>query len=178
MGQALAMRLAQEKCHIAVADINFNDAERTAKEIMKIHGVKAKAFKVDVGDVSSVKNLKDEIEKSLGPVDILVNNAGILPKFSLRDCPDQDVQRLVDVNLMSHFWVKKLIYEFFIGDRSLYQYLNFNLNIFYFLVLKDCANFYGPNDQTKIWTNNWNFRCCCFANSTLWHSLQCHQNWH
>lgn len=97
--------MAQEKCHIAIADLNQKEAEKTASEISNLYGVNVKAFKVDVSDVKSVQKLKDEIESSLGSVDILVNNAGILPIFSLRDCPDEDVQRLVDVNLMSHIWV-------------------------------------------------------------------------
>lgn len=83
LGKALAKRIAKEKCIVAVADINYKDAEKTAADILS-SGLKAKAFKVDVGDVESVKKLKEEIESSLGPVDILINNAGILPRFSLR----------------------------------------------------------------------------------------------
>lgn len=97
--------MAQEKCNIAVADINYKDAQRTALEIANLFGVKAQAFKVDVGDPSSLKKLKEDIESSLGPVDILINNAGILPLFSLRDCPDEDVQRIINVNIISHLWV-------------------------------------------------------------------------
>lgn len=84
LGRAIAFRLAQENCDIAVADINLADAQRTARELSEIHRVKAVAYKVDVSDVLSIKQLKSDIESTLGPVDILVNNAGIMPVASFR----------------------------------------------------------------------------------------------
>lgn len=106
LGRAIALRLAQEKCQVAVADINFVDAQKTARDISETFGVKAVAFKVDVSDVSSIKQLKADIESSLGPVDILVNNAGILCMASLREFTDEQLKKVLEVNLMSHFWVR------------------------------------------------------------------------
>lgn len=73
LGRAIAFRLAQEKCKIAVADINLNDAWKTAMEIKNIHGVDVAAFKVDVSNVESIKQLKQDVESRLGPVDIVVS---------------------------------------------------------------------------------------------------------
>lgn len=42
----------------------------------------------------------------MGIVDILVNNAGLMPRNSFRDGDYRAVQRVMDVNVMSHFWVK------------------------------------------------------------------------
>jgi all-trans-retinol dehydrogenase (NAD+) len=53
-----------------------------------------------------VKKLKDDIEKGFGFVDILINNAGIIPLTSLRECSDKDMQKIIDVNLSSHVWVR------------------------------------------------------------------------
>lgn len=52
-----------------------------------------------------IEEVKKEINADLGLVDILINNAGLVPKISLRDGNPSDVQRLMDVNVMSHFWV-------------------------------------------------------------------------
>lgn len=41
----------------------------------------------------------------MGIVDILVNNAGLMPRNSFRDGDYRAVQRVMDVNVMSHFWV-------------------------------------------------------------------------
>jgi all-trans-retinol dehydrogenase (NAD+) len=48
IGKAIAMRLAQEGCNIAIANRNIVEGQRTAAEIEEKYGVQAKAFKVDV----------------------------------------------------------------------------------------------------------------------------------
>ncbi|XP_058834782.1 uncharacterized oxidoreductase YoxD-like [Topomyia yanbarensis] len=103
LGRSLCLRLAKEGCHVAVADIDVISAERTALEIRGL-GVKAEAFKVDVGEQQSVEQLKVNVESKLGPVDILINNAGLLAMLSLSEGTPEDVQRIIDVNLTSHFW--------------------------------------------------------------------------
>lgn len=105
LGKALCERFAREGCNVAVADIDLIAAQRTANEIMQQNpAVKAEAFKVDVADHKSVGQLRKNIEASLGPVDILVNNAGLLAMLSLSEGTPEDVQRILGVNLMSHFW--------------------------------------------------------------------------
>ncbi|XP_058461411.1 protein dhs-3-like [Malaya genurostris] len=106
LGKALCLRLAREGCSVAVADVDFSSAQATAEEVRECTGgsVKVQAFHVDVGDFNSVAQLKQNIEKTLGPVDILVNNAGLLAILSLSEGTPEDVQKIVNVNLMSHFW--------------------------------------------------------------------------
>lgn len=41
----------------------------------------------------------------MGIVDILVNNAGLMPQNSFRDGDPRNVQRVMDTNVMAHFWV-------------------------------------------------------------------------
>lgn len=105
LGKALCERFAQEGCSVAVADIDLPGAQNTARELQKRYGVKAEAFQVDVADYKSVVQLRKRIEASvLGPVDILVNNAGLLAMLSLSEGTPEDVQRILNVNLTSHFW--------------------------------------------------------------------------
>jgi all-trans-retinol dehydrogenase (NAD+) len=109
LGRAIACRLAEEKCNLAIVDMNFKAAQETAVFIEKTYNVKTKAFKVDVSDFEEIQQLKIDIESNLGTVDILVNNAGILAAISLREGKPQDIQKIVDVNLTSHFWVFLLL---------------------------------------------------------------------
>lgn len=110
LGKEICIQLAKHGCNVAVADIVLKYAESTAKEISETYGVKAKGFQTDVSDFDAVQKLKDDIERSLGCVDILVNNAGIFPLISLREGSAQDVQRILNVNLSSHFWVRDFNY--------------------------------------------------------------------
>lgn len=107
MGRAIAIRLAQEKSNIVIVDINLIEAQKTALEISEKFGVKTAAFKIDVSNYDAIQQLKIDIESTLGSVDILVNNAGILSTISLREGQPSDIQKVIDVNLTSHFWVSK-----------------------------------------------------------------------
>lgn len=62
---------------------------------------------VDVSDYDAVLEISKVIETELGAVDILVNNAGLLPSVSLREGSPKDIEKIMNVNLMSHFWVSK-----------------------------------------------------------------------
>lgn len=113
LGRAIAFRLAKERCMIAVADIDFLAAQQTAKDIEAKYNVKALPYTVDVSKHEQVTRLRDDIEKTLGNVDILVNNAGLLSmELSLREKTPEAIQKVVDVNLTSHFWVKYFTRKF------------------------------------------------------------------
>ncbi|XP_055626079.1 uncharacterized oxidoreductase YoxD-like [Toxorhynchites rutilus septentrionalis] len=103
LGRALCLQLAKEGCNVAVADIDFIAAENTAQQVRE-YGVRSLPLKVDVGVQQSVQQLKLDVEAKLGPVDILINNAGLLALLSLSEGTPEDVQRIIDVNLTSHFW--------------------------------------------------------------------------
>lgn len=109
LGREVALRLAKLKCKIVIADLNQAEAHETATYIEKVYNVQVKAFKIDISDVEAVKILKNDIESSLGPVDILINNAGVMPLISLREGQTQDIQKIIDINLTSHFWVKQTV---------------------------------------------------------------------
>lgn len=50
--------------------------------------------------------LRKQIINDLGMVDILVNNAAILPtNLSLREGKWTSLERILKVNIHSHFWV-------------------------------------------------------------------------
>ena len=75
IGRAIALRLAEEGAKVAVADIDFAGAQRTAGEI-KNAGGSATAVKLDVTRLEDAMAAADAAERDLGPIDVLVNNAG------------------------------------------------------------------------------------------------------
>lgn len=106
IGRSIAIKLAEKRCNIAIADIDISAAEKTVNHIIKTFKVKAKAFKVDVSDAECVNKLKIDIENSLGNLDILINNAGVLAlDLSLREKSNERIMEVIKINLMSHFWV-------------------------------------------------------------------------
>lgn len=61
---------------------------------------------VDVSDPKQVQEVKKEINADLGIVNILVNNAGLMPRNSLREGDNDSIRLVMDVNILSHFWVE------------------------------------------------------------------------
>lgn len=111
IGKAIAFKLAEKGCNIAIANRNLLEGEKTAKEIEEKFNVKAKAFKVDVSKQKDVAKLKMDVENSLGAVDILVNNAGLLAlSISLMEGTPDNIQEIIDVNLTAYFWVIKIVF--------------------------------------------------------------------
>jgi len=75
IGRAIASRLADEGARVALADIQFDSAERAASEI-RAGGASAIAVALDVTRLDDAVAAADRVERELGPIDILVNNAG------------------------------------------------------------------------------------------------------
>ena len=49
------------------------------------------------------------MRKEVGEVTILVNNAGLLSIGEFMTISDERIQKINDVNLLSHFWVSNLV---------------------------------------------------------------------
>src|SRR5437763_1416738 len=75
IGRAIAMRLADEGGRVALGDIQFDAARRTAEEIASAGG-EARAVELDVTRLDSAEAAREQIEREFGPIDVLVNNAG------------------------------------------------------------------------------------------------------
>ncbi|XP_062543321.1 17-beta-hydroxysteroid dehydrogenase 13-like isoform X1 [Armigeres subalbatus] len=103
LGREICLQLAKEGCNIAVNDLDATNGAKTVDDLQKM-GVKAKFYKADISNFDAVQGLRKEIENSLGSVDILVNNAGVLPLMSLREGKPEDIQKVLEINLLSHFW--------------------------------------------------------------------------
>jgi NAD(P)-dependent dehydrogenase (short-subunit alcohol dehydrogenase family) len=104
IGQASAVRLAEEGAQIVIAD--RDKAEQTLQLIESIGG-KATAVQCDVSDPASVAALKAAVEEGGGRCDILVNNAGIYPMQPFDQITFDDWRRVLAVNLDSMFLMTK-----------------------------------------------------------------------
>ena len=104
IGQAYAVRLAQEGHLVAVADVGPTDL--TEKLIRDIGGT-VFAERCDVSDPESVAAFADAVNARLGRVEILVHNAGIYPMGSFEDTDWATWRRIMSVNLDSAFHLTK-----------------------------------------------------------------------
>lgn len=57
LGRAIALELAKQGCHIAIADINLEGAEETVRQINEAFPVRSKAYKVhNIDFVFAIRN--------------------------------------------------------------------------------------------------------------------------
>jgi len=106
LGEAIALRLAREECKVAVADVDFCGAKRTAKKIKEIKG-ESLPLEVDVTKGDQVRKMVKETVKAFGHLDVVVSNAGILKSYELIEFPEEDWRRVIEVNLIGYFLVAK-----------------------------------------------------------------------
>jgi sorbitol-6-phosphate 2-dehydrogenase len=107
LGEAICDRLAQEGAHVVVADLNLNDAERVASNIVAVSDRRAIASHVDVTNEDQVSAMVDQAIGEFGRLDILVSNAGILIAEPIDEFAAGKWQAVLNVNLFGYFLCAK-----------------------------------------------------------------------
>lgn len=98
IGRAIAQVLAENGAEVVINGRKGADVNAT---IAAIKGaVPTAKLAAAPGDVSTADSIASII-KAAGDVDILVNNAGIFEIMDAFDIPDEDWQRMFDVNVLS-----------------------------------------------------------------------------
>jgi NAD(P)-dependent dehydrogenase (short-subunit alcohol dehydrogenase family) len=108
MGKAVAITLGQQGAQIAVNDRNKDATEETASELQKL-GIQAIAVPADVTQKSDVLNMIQKTTDHFGTLHILINNAGILYPTKVIDIPEDEWDRVIDVNLKGTFLCSQAI---------------------------------------------------------------------
>jgi sorbitol-6-phosphate 2-dehydrogenase len=104
LGQAICWRLAEEGCHVAVADLNVDAAKETSEAIKDRKSI---YIKTDVTDEAQVSAMVDRTVAELGGLDIVVSNAGILISGEITEFPAEKWRAVMNVNLFGYFLVAK-----------------------------------------------------------------------
>ncbi len=99
IGQAIAARLATEGATPVIADLNLEQAEKTAQEIGGL------AVQTDVSSSQSVNALAARVLEQFGRVDIVVNNAGIHIQKLAINLTDEDWDAIQNTNARGCFFV-------------------------------------------------------------------------
>ena len=93
IGRAICEAYAAAGAMVVAADINEDDARKTAK------AVGGMAVAMDVANMDSISSGIAAIEAEYGGIDILVNNAGIFNMASIDKITHEDYREQYDVNV-------------------------------------------------------------------------------
>lgn len=105
LGAAMAKALAAEGAKVALADLNFVGAEKTAAEINAAHGAgTAFAYELNVTDEEQWIAALDAANKAMGGISGLINNAGISAREGgIEELSLETFRRVMSVNVDSVF---------------------------------------------------------------------------
>jgi len=118
IGRAIALRLAADGCDVAVFYAgNESAAAQTVAQIEAL-GRTARAWRCDVASASETAAACKEIVSQMGPVSVLVNNAGITRDGLLGRMPNDDFDRVLDVNLKGAFNMIKALYRNWLRSKD------------------------------------------------------------
>ncbi len=78
IGQACAMRFANEGCSVAILDVDERKGDETARRASH-GGAPVKFYRCDVADHADLLQVAKTVEREMGPADILVTSAALIP---------------------------------------------------------------------------------------------------
>jgi NAD(P)-dependent dehydrogenase (short-subunit alcohol dehydrogenase family) len=101
-GRAMSILFAQEGARVAVADIDAGSAEATAALIREAGGTCVTTVG-DAADEADLKRMFADAREAFGTLDGLVMNVGVAGGMGFRGTSVEDWDRVLAVNLKSHF---------------------------------------------------------------------------
>lgn len=96
IGRAFALRLAEEGCHVAIADLR---PDETLDAAIRAKGREAFSARCDLADEAAVRNFAAAALERFGRVDILVNNAACIPLNALDKLTLSEFRKVMAVNV-------------------------------------------------------------------------------
>lgn len=111
LGQATAVRLAQDGINIAVVDVNETGGNETV-EMVKQLGADAFFVKADVSKVEDVQNYVNATVEKFGTIDYFFNNAGISGSGAyFLDSSVDEINQIVGINLLGALYGVRFVAE-------------------------------------------------------------------
>jgi len=106
IGQASAVRLAEEGAIVVCADINESAAKATAESITST-GARAIAAGIDISDSGACSALVEQTVSDFGSIDILVNNAGVNLPGVFHEVSNETIDRTLNVNVKGAMYLTR-----------------------------------------------------------------------
>jgi len=103
IGKAVALRFAQEGCHIAFTDLVIDENAKATEAEIAAYGVKVKGYASNAAQFEDTHTVVNQIVSDFGKIDVLVNNAGITRDGLMMRMSEQQWDMVVNVNLKSAF---------------------------------------------------------------------------
>ncbi len=103
IGKSTARAFAEAGADVAIVDLDYEQAQKTADEIMELTGRKVIAIRTDCTDKTQVDEMVDQVVRELGGLDFCHNNAGICINAPAEEMTWEQWSKVINVNLNGIF---------------------------------------------------------------------------
>jgi NAD(P)-dependent dehydrogenase (short-subunit alcohol dehydrogenase family) len=110
IGQATALRFAEEGATVALVDIQMENIENLVRKISNL-GRKVFFKRMDVRNQIEVEEIVQRVVKEFGRLDILINNAGLNIAVVAKRTTEEEWNKLMDINLKGTFLCCQAVFE-------------------------------------------------------------------
>jgi NAD(P)-dependent dehydrogenase (short-subunit alcohol dehydrogenase family) len=106
IGEAIALRFAEEGAGLLLADIHEPGGRRTLDQVRAL-GAEAELVVADIADEAQAQSIADAAAARFGGIDILVNNAADFTQKNVESATRQDWEKVLSVNVIGTSMVSK-----------------------------------------------------------------------
>lgn len=123
IGQAIAIRFAQEGANVAINYLSDSEMAKATEALAKQargpgNNGREIAIQADIAKESDVQDMFAKVVEAFGSVDILVNNAGIQKPADSHDIDLADFDRVLGVNLRGAFLCSREAIRHFLSRKA------------------------------------------------------------
>ena len=103
IGKCTAKAFAEAGADVAIVDLDYEEAVRTARELAESTGRRVIAMKADCTDQEQVNAMVEQVVKELGGLDFCHNNAGICINAPAEEMTFEQWYKVININLNGIF---------------------------------------------------------------------------
>lgn len=103
IGKCTAKAFAEAGADVAIVDLDYEEAVRTAKELAESTDRRVIAIKADCTDQEQVNAMVEQVVKELGGLDFCHNNAGICINAPAEEMTFEQWYKVININLNGIF---------------------------------------------------------------------------
>lgn len=98
IGRALALALSDERCNLALSDVDETALAETRRLCEAKNSVRVTSTRVNVSDRKTVTDWADQVLQDHGKVNLIFNNAGVAHGGSVEKSSYEDYDWILDIN--------------------------------------------------------------------------------
>ncbi len=118
IGKEVALKFAENGYNVVINYVSDKTDVKALEKEFEEKNVQSLILKADVTDAQAIQDLVEKAIEKFGKIDVLVNNAGITKDNLLIRMPEEDFDKVININLKGTYIVTKQVTKYMMKKRS------------------------------------------------------------